>query len=152
VAMGADDGLGYIDLPWGLALLGLGVVTIAETGRIPVDNPDTHLELTMTHEAMLLEYSGRSLGVLHLAAMTKQLLLASLLANLFFPFGLDDGPDLGSYVAGGAMLCGKVAAVGIALAVVESLFAKLRFYELPDLIGSASLAGLVAVAVTVWQI
>ncbi len=152
VAFGADQGVSFIDLPWGLALFALVIVTLAEIGRIPVDNPDTHLELTMTHEAMLLEYSGRSLGVLHFATMVKQLLLACLIANLFIPFGLDRDPGLASYVAGGALLAGKVALIGLALAVVESVFAKLRLYELPDLIGSASLAGFVALAVTVWQI
>jgi formate hydrogenlyase subunit 4 len=151
-ALGADDGLAYIDIQWGLALLGLGIVIIAESGRIPVDNPDTHLELTMTHEAMLLEYSGRSLGVLHLAAMAKQLLLGCLVAGLFFPFGLGADPGFASYMAGAAMLCGKVAGIGVALAVVESLFAKMRLYELPDLLGSASLTGFVAVAITVWQL
>jgi len=152
VAVGAHDGAGFVDLQWGLALLGLAIVTLAETGRIPVDNPDTHLELTMVHEAMLLEYSGRSLGVLHLASMVKQLLLACLLANLFFPFGLQGHPDLASYVVGAALLAGKTAVIGAAMALVESTVAKMRFFELPDLIGSASLAGLVAVAITVWQL
>jgi formate hydrogenlyase subunit 4 len=151
VAAGAHDGLGFINLQWGLALVGLAIVTVAETGRIPVDNPDTHLELTMIHEAMLLEYSGRSLGVLHLATMTKQLLLAALIANLFFPFGLKADPGIASCLVGATLLCGKVAVVGGGLAVVESVFAKMRMYELPDLIGSASLAGVVAVAITVWQ-
>lgn len=151
-AAGADDGIRFIDLAWGLALLAFAVITLAETGRIPVDNPDTHLELTMIHEAMLIEYSGRSLGVLHLAAMAKQLLLGCLIANLFFPFGLRADPDAGMYVVGLALLCGKLAIFSVGLAIVESAFAKMRLYELPDLIGSASLAGMVAIAITVWQI
>lgn len=152
VAVGAEDGASLIDLPWALALLGIFVVTLAETARIPFDNPDTHLELTMTHEAMLLEYSGRSLGVLHFAAMVKQFLLACLIANLFIPFALDRDPGVAAYFLGGGLLVVKLVAVGAALAIVESAFAKLRLYELPDLIGSASLAGLVALAVTAWQI
>jgi len=151
VAAGAHDGLGFFTLPWALALVGMAVVTLAETGRIPVDNPDTHLEVTMIHEGMLLEHSGRSLGVLHLAAMTKQLLLACLIANLFFPTGLKGDADLAAYFTGAALLVVKVSVVGVLLAVVESVYAKMRFYELPDLIGSASLAGLVAMAITVWQ-
>ena len=151
VAVGANDGVGFINLAWGLALLGFAVVTLAETGRIPADNPDTHLELTMTHEAMLIEYSGRSLGVLHFAAMAKQFLLACLIANLFFPFGLHTSPAAGEYVTGLALLCAKLAIVGVGLAVVESTLAKRRLYELPDLIGSAALAGMIAVAITVWQ-
>jgi formate hydrogenlyase subunit 4 len=108
VALGADEGLGFLDLPWGLALLGLAIVTLAETGRIPVDNPDTHLELTMTHEAILLEDSGRSLGVVHLASTTKQLVLGCLLGSLFFPFGLEADPGFVHYLAGAAMLCAKL--------------------------------------------
>jgi formate hydrogenlyase subunit 4 len=152
VAFGADGGWGFIDLPWGLALGGFMIVTLAETARIPVDNPDTHLELTMIHEAMVLESSGRSLGVLHLAVMTKQLVLACLIANLFFPWGLDSDPGAGAYLAGAALLGGKVLLVGAALALVESTLAKMRLYELPDMIGSASLAGLAAIAITVWQV
>jgi formate hydrogenlyase subunit 4 len=152
VAIGAGRGPGFIDVQWALGLTALAVVTLAETGRIPVDNPDTHLELTMIHEAMLIEYSGRSLGALHWAAMMKQLLLACLIANLFVPFGLHRDPDFGSWLAGGAMLVGKLGAVGLALAVVESVFAKMRLYELPDLLGSASLAALLAMAITVWQL
>lgn len=151
-AFGSDDGWGFIDLAWGLALGGFLIVTLAETARIPVDNPDTHLELTMIHEAMVLESSGRSLGVLHLAAMAKQLVLASLIANLFFPWGLGADPGAGDYVAGAALLCGKVVLVGAVLALVESALAKMRLYELPDLIGSASFAGLAAIAITVWQL
>ncbi len=151
VAIGAHEGAGFFDLQWALALLALTIVMLAETGRIPVDNPDTHLELTMIHEAMLLEYSGRSLGVLHLAGMVKQLLLACLLANLFFPLGLRASPDLALYLRGGALLAGKLVLVGVGLALAESTFAKMRLYELPDLLGSASLAGFVAVAITVWQ-
>jgi formate hydrogenlyase subunit 4 len=151
VAVGAHDGSGFFDLQWALALLALAIVVLAETGRIPVDNPDTHLELTMIHEAMLLEYSGRSLGVLHLASMVKQLLLACLLANVFFPLGLRANPELVLYLWGGVLLAGKLVLVGIGLALAESTFAKMRFYELPDLLGSASLAGFVAVAITVWQ-
>jgi formate hydrogenlyase subunit 4 len=152
VAVGAHEGSGFFDLQWALALLALTIVTLAETGRIPVDNPDTHLELTMIHEAMLLEYSGRSLGVLHLASMVKQLLLACLLVNLFFPWGLHANPDFSDYLRGGGMLVGKTALVGVGLALAESTFAKMRLYELPDLLGSASLAGFVAVAITVWQL
>lgn len=150
-AVGGHDGPAFFDLQWALALLALIIVTLAETGRIPVDNPDTHLELTMIHEAMLLEYSGRSLGVLHLAGMVKQLLLACLLANVFFPLGLHANPDFVMYLKGGLLVTGKLAVVGLGLALVESTFAKMRLYELPDLLGSASLAGFVAIAITVWQ-
>ena len=151
-AAGVNDGFGFINLQWALALLGFSIVAVAETGRIPVDNPDTHLELTMIHEAMLIEYSGRSLGVLHLSAMAKQLVLGCMIADLFFPFGLHVDPSAGDYLIGAALLAGKLAIVGVGLAVLESAFAKMRLYELPDFIGSAALAGMVAVAITVWQV
>ena len=89
--------------------------------------------------------------MLHLSAMAKQLLLACLIANRFFPFGLSDHPGLADYAGGAAMLCGKVALAGAGLALVESLFAKMRLYELPDLLGSASLASLLAAAITAWR-
>jgi formate hydrogenlyase subunit 4 len=139
----------FINLGWLLAAAGYGVVLVAETGRIPVDNPDTHLELTMIHEGMLIEYSGRSLGMLHYAAMIKQLLLAVLLVNLFLPFGMARFDGATGYVLGTLLVVVKVALVGVALAVLESALAKRRFFELPDLIGAAGFAALLGVALTV---
>jgi formate hydrogenlyase subunit 4 len=132
--------------PWLLlALAALFIVAIAETGRIPVDNPDTHLELTMAHEGMLLEYSGRPLGLLQWGTHVKQLVILSLLAGLVFPWGMahDTGAfslalGLGSYLA-------KLAILGLALAVVETTNVKLRIFRVPELLGAASLLGLLAV-------
>jgi formate hydrogenlyase subunit 4 len=89
-ALVGDGSPGVGDL---LACAALLIVAIAETGRIPIDNPDTHLELTMVHEAMLLEYSGRPLGVLHWATQVKQLAMVALLAALFLPWGMADPGD-----------------------------------------------------------
>ena len=82
--------LSHVELrvSFGLALIGLVIVAIAENGRIPVDNPATHLELTMVHEAMVLEYSGRHLAVIELASALKLLLYVSLIACIFAPWGL----------------------------------------------------------------
>jgi len=139
----------FIGLGWALAAVGFGVVLVAETGRIPVDNPDTHLELTMIHEGMLIEYSGRSLGLLHYATMIKQLLLAVLFVNLFVPFGMARFNGVEGYAFGAAFVAGKVALVGVALAVVESALAKKRFFELPDVIGAAGFSAMLGVAVKV---
>ena len=139
----------FFGLGWGLAACAFGVVLIAETGRIPVDNPDTHLELTMVHEGMLIEYSGRSLGVLHLAHMLKQALLIVVFVNLFLPIGLAHGLGAGGYVAGTLIVASKVVVAAVGLAVVETLFAKMRLFQLPDLIGAAAFAAMLGLALTV---
>jgi formate hydrogenlyase subunit 4 len=149
VAFGDAHPAEFISLGWLLAAAGFGVVFVAETGRIPVDNPDTHLELTMIHEGMLIEYSGRSLGMLHYAAMIKQLLLAALLVNVFLPFGMARFEGAAGYAVGTLLVVVKVALVGLALAVLESAIAKRRFFELPDLIGAAGFSAMLGVALTV---
>jgi formate hydrogenlyase subunit 4 len=149
VAFGDAHPAEFIGLGWLLAAVGFGVVLVAETGRIPVDNPDTHLELTMIHEAMLIEYSGRSLGMLHFAAMIKQLLLAVVLVNVFLPFGMARFDGAAGYALGGVLVFVKVAFVGLGLAILESALAKRRFFELPDLIGAAAFSATLGVAVTV---
>jgi formate hydrogenlyase subunit 4 len=149
VAFGDARPADFISLGWLLAGAGFAVVLVAETGRIPVDNPDTHLELTMIHEGMLIEYSGRSLGMLHLAAMVKQLLLVVLLVNVFVPFGMARFDGAVGITVGGLLVTTKVALVGLSLAIVESAFAKRRLFELPDLIGAAGFAAMLGVALTV---
>jgi formate hydrogenlyase subunit 4 len=139
----------FLGVGWALAAAAFAVTLIAETGRIPVDNPDTHLELTMVHEGMLIEYSGRSLGMLHLAQMVKQALLIAVFANLFLPFGLAHGQDLAGYLQGALIVVPKLAAVAVALAVVESSFAKMRLFQLPDLLGVATFAAMLGAAITV---
>jgi formate hydrogenlyase subunit 4 len=125
-----------------LALAALLIVAIAETGRIPIDNPDTHLELTMVHEGMLLEYAGPQLAALQLAALAKQALVLGLVAALLLPWGLDAPAPLALLA-----LLVKWAALGALLASVESLYAKLRILRLPDLLASAfALGGLSLVA------
>src|SRR6185503_11759974 len=119
-----------------LAFAAMFVAVIAETGRVPVDNPDTHLELTMIHEGMLLEYSGRPLGVLLWATLLKQIVLISLIVALFAPFGIAQSAielpvAVLAYIA-------KLAAAGVTIAIVESAGAKLRILKLPDLLGAAS--------------
>lgn len=129
--------------PAGLfAFIGLMIVTVAETGRIPVDNPDTHLELTMVHEAMLLEYSGRNLGFLHLSAMVKQAVLLFLLVYLFWP--QHAGIPI---VLSICLLLGKLVALGLLLALIESVLAKMRLFKLPELLASGAAFCILAVLI-----
>jgi formate hydrogenlyase subunit 4 len=126
-----------------LVLVALIVVAIAENARIPVDNPATHLELTMVHEAMALEYSGRHLAMIELSAMLKLLLYASLIICLFAPWGIAraDAPPL-AYAAGAVGYLGKLIIAGGALALFETAIAKMRVFRLPDFLGAALMLGL----------
>ncbi len=126
----------------GLALIGLIIVAVAENARIPVDNPATHLELTMVHEAMVLEYSGRHLAMIEFAAFLKLLLYVSLIACIFMPWGLAAS---GSGAAGYAIAIGayvaKLAVAGFLLAVFETAIAKMRVFRVPDFLGAALMLG-----------
>jgi formate hydrogenlyase subunit 4 len=129
----------------GMALLALVMVAIAENARIPVDNPATHLELTMVHEAMVLEYSGRHLAMIELASALKLLLYVSLIACLFVPWGLaprDAGPA--AHALGAAAWLGKLAAGGLLLALFETVIAKMRVFRVPEFLGAALMLGLLA--------
>jgi formate hydrogenlyase subunit 4 len=127
----------------GLALIALVMVAIAENARIPVDNPATHLELTMVHEAMVLEYSGRHLALIELAAALKLLLYVSLIACIFIPWGLAR-PDTGPapvFIGVGAYLA-KLAVGGVLLALFETAIAKMRVFRVPQFLGAALMLGL----------
>ncbi|GAB4365983.1 MAG: NADH-quinone oxidoreductase subunit H [Kiloniellaceae bacterium] len=126
-----------------LALIGLVIVAIAENARIPVDNPATHLELTMVHEAMVLEYSGRHLAMIEFAASLKLLLYMALIACLFMPWGLaTSGAGPAAYAIGVAAFAVKLAGLGFLLAVFESAVAKMRVFRVPDFLGAALMLGL----------
>jgi formate hydrogenlyase subunit 4 len=127
----------------GLALIALIMVAIAENARIPVDNPATHLELTMVHEAMVLEYSGRHLAMIEAAAALKLLLYASLLACVFLPWGMaTNHAGLGAYAVGAAAYAAKLALGGFLLAVFETSIAKMRVFRVPEFLGAALMLGL----------
>ena len=118
-----------------LAFVAFFIISIAETGRIPVDNPATHLELTMIHEAMILEYSGKQLAIIELGAMIKQLLIFSLLANIFFPFGIASaGAGASALVLALSVYILKIIVIGISMAAVEISTAKWRLFRLPELL------------------
>jgi len=124
------------------------IAIIAETGRAPAENPDTHLELTMIHEGMLLEYAGRPLGVLVWASQLKQLVLFSVAIALFAPFGMARAPsDLPvALVAFGA----KLVMLGLVMALVESSNAKLRILRVPELLGAACALAMLALVTEVF--
>lgn len=129
----------------GIALIALIMVAIAENARIPVDNPATHLELTMVHEAMVLEYSGRHLAMIELAASLKLLLYISLIACMFVPWKVADA-EAGSvaYLIGLLAYLAKLAAGGTLLAVFETATAKMRIFRVPEFLGAALMLGLLA--------
>ena len=129
----------------GLALIALIMVAIAENGRIPVDNPATHLELTMVHEAMVLEYSGRHLALIDLTSELKLLLYVSLISCLFVPWGIAT-PQAGAHALaiGIASYVAKLAVGGVLLAVFETAIAKMRVFRVPEFLGAALMLGLLA--------
>jgi formate hydrogenlyase subunit 4 len=126
-----------------LALFGLIIVALAENARVPVDNPATHLELTMVHEAMVLEYSGRHLAVIELAASLKLLLYISLIACIFAPWGIAPaGAPIGEYAIGMMAYAGKIMLAGVLLAVFETSIAKMRVFRVSEFLGIALMLGL----------
>ena len=126
-----------------LALIALVIVAIAENARIPVDNPATHLELTMVHEAMVLEYSGRHLAMVEFAASLKLLLYMALIACLFMPWGLaSSGAGPAAYALGATAFVAKLTGLGFLLAVFESAVAKMRVFRVSDFLGAALMLGL----------
>jgi len=131
-----------------LAFGALFLVLIAETGRIPVDNPATHLELTMVHEAMILEYSGPYLALIEWGASIKQLVLMSLLINCFWPFGLPLTWSVTGAFAGLGLLLAKLLALGCAVVLVETTNAKLRLFRVPELLAVAFTLGALALVST----
>lgn len=119
----------------GLAVVALFLVTLAETGRIPIDNQETHLELTMVHEAMLLEYSGRSLALLEISAYIKQLIFFALLAGLVLPL----------YSNTFVFLCVKILVVAVVTALTELSFAKMRLFRVVDYLAFSGIIGFLSV-------
>jgi formate hydrogenlyase subunit 4 len=121
------------------ALLAYIMVHLTETGRIPVDNPSTHLELTMVHEAMILEYSGRYLALIEWAGMMKLFIFSALGIAVFCPWGIPTSTDLLAITGGGLLLVAKLALLGIILVLIETGLAKMRLFRLTEFLGSAFL-------------
>nr|MDO8110778.1 NADH-quinone oxidoreductase subunit H [Candidatus Sigynarchaeota archaeon] len=129
-----------------MAFLAFFIVMLGENARYPFDNPTTHLELTMVHEAMILEYSGKALGMMECASWTKLTCFLALLANLFFPFGIATVVSWDAIVIGLLAFIGKMIALAIAVALVESSMSKFRLFKLPFIVSiSFTLAFLAAI-------
>jgi formate hydrogenlyase subunit 4 len=131
-----------------LACAAMVLVAIAETGRIPVDNPTTHLELTMIHEAMILEYSGPSLALIEWASALKLTVIMALLIGLFSPWGMTLTVTAFGVVLAVATFLLKVVVLIAGIALLESAIAKLRMYVVPDFLGVASALSILAVVFT----
>ncbi len=128
-----------------LAVVALVIAIVAETGRLPVDNPGTHLELTMVHEAMVLESSGRDLGWLELASWLRMSALLGLVANLLIPWGVATTTSVVALLVGTAAIAVKVLCVGLLLGAVEVFIAKLRLFRVPELLAGSFVLALLAV-------
>ena len=120
-----------------LALSAFLVAIVAETGRIPIDNPDTHLELTMIHEGMILEYSGRYLALMEWAHFMKQMLLFTIAVDIFFPLGISKTMEISSVVLSSGVYLIKMFFMAVLMAAIESTRSKIRFFQLPALLGGA---------------
>lgn len=131
-----------------LAFAALFIVVIAETGRIPVDNPATHLELTMIHEAMILEYSGPYLALLEWGASIKQLVLMTLVVNTFFPFGLSSSGTVRGLALGLIFYLTKMLLLACFVVLVETTNAKLRLFRVPELLMVSFIFGALALIST----
>jgi formate hydrogenlyase subunit 4 len=131
-----------------LAFAAMFIVLIAETGRIPVDNPATHLELTMIHEAMILEYSGPYLALIEYGASIKQLVLMTLVVNTFFPFGLSSDWTLVGLSLGLLFYFTKMLLLACLIVLVETTNAKLRLFRVPELLMVSFIFGALALIST----
>jgi formate hydrogenlyase subunit 4 len=136
------EGIATDPSPHLMALAAVFIVALAETGRVPVDNPATHLELTMIHEAMVLEYSGRYLGLLEWASAIKLLVFLTLIANVFAPWGIATSFTPIALSIGLAVYLIKVAGLALLIGTIECMFAKLRLFRVTDLLGVAFILAL----------
>jgi len=123
------------------------MVSLAENARVPIDNPATHLELTMIHEAMILEYSGRHLSLIEWASCLKLFAYACIGIALFFPFGIPEAAHPAALVLAAVILALKLTAVGFLLALIETLSAKMRIFRAPEFLGTAFLLAVLAMLV-----
>src|SRR5438445_7126151 len=123
------------------------MVSLAENARVPVDNPATHLELTMIHEAMILEYSARHLALIEWASALKLFNYSCIGLALFFPYGIAAGGDWVAMLSAAPILIAKLAVGGFALALIETLSAKLRIFRAPEFLGTAFLLAVLAMLV-----
>lgn len=132
-----------------LAFIAFVIALLAETARFPFDNPATHLELTMIHEVMILEYSGKRLALIEWSAANKFLIFLSLAANLFFPWGMSSGFGATALLIAFAVFFVKVLLLCVFVATLESSMAKFRFFRLPDLLFTSFILSVIAIGLIV---
>ncbi len=136
-------------LPIFIAFTGFLIVLLAETARFPFDNPATHLELTMIHEAMILEYSGKKLALMEWASANKLAIFIALGSSLFFPWGIAISPSMGAIAFGLGIFALKILVFCAAIAALESSIAKFRFFRLPDLLLTSFILGIIAIGMVI---
>ncbi len=141
----SSNGLGLVGPSLLLAAAAFFIVTLAENARVPIDNPATHLELTMIHEAMILEYSGKQLALMEFSSMLKLAIFFTIMANIFFPWGIATEVSAVALSVGLLAFLLKILALAILVAVIESSMAKMRLFRLPNLITVALTLSLLAV-------
>lgn len=148
----SNQGLALVSPAYIVAFLALFVVSIAEMGRVPFDNPETHYELTMIHEGMLLEYSGKPLGLMFWSAWTKQLLVLSLLANFIPPWEMVNLSSLQSVILAILLYLAKILVLCIYVVLIETTVAKVRLFRVKDLLGASFVMAVIALVLSVYQI
>lgn len=142
------QGFSLTDLvPIFIAFVAFFIVLLAENSRFPVDNPSTHLELTMIHEAMILEYSGKRLALVEWAAMNKLLIFIALGGSIFFPFGVSSSLGFGAFLTAIVFFALKTGFFVLAVAGIESTMAKYRIFRVPDLLFTSLVLGMIALAI-----
>jgi formate hydrogenlyase subunit 4 len=146
VAATLDHPRSVVSVAYLLSLAAFGIATLAETARLPVDNPSTHLELTMVHEAMVLEYSGSDLALIELGAAMRLVVFLGLLAELFVPWGIATSTGTAALLLAAVIFILKVGFLGIILAVFEVFTAKLRLFRVPELLTLSFVLAFLAVA------
>lgn len=129
-----------------LAAAAFFIALLAENARFPFDNPATHLELTMIHEAMILEYSGKRLALMEWAASNKLFIFSAIFANIFVPWGMQSTLTLSALIINAVVVCTKIVFIGTAIAIIESTISKFRFFRLPDLLFTSFIISVIALA------
>lgn len=135
--------------PVALAFIAFSIAMLAETCRYPFDNPSTHLELTMVHEAMILEYSGKRLALMEWGAANKYLIFLTLGASLFFPWGLAHTFVMAEIISAFGLFVVKVIVLCTVIAILESTIAKFRIFRLPDLLFTSFAIGIIAIGLII---
>ena len=141
----AISGLDLVRPSLFLAFAAFFIAMLAENARIPVDNPSTHLELTMIHEAMVLEYSGKQLALMEMASMAKLVLFLAVLANVFMPWGIATNTMPASIAIGVIVFVIKIGVLAAVIALIESSFSKMRLFRVPNLLTVSFTLALLAV-------